>query len=102
IFVSAPPQAFGAFSERKDTLFESGEPIVIYAEPVGYAWQENADGTYTFGFEVDLLVKTADGQIVGGQENFDRLEFTSRSRNRELMLTLTLDLSGAQPGDYVL
>lgn len=102
IFVSEPPQAFGVFSERKDALFANGEPIVVYAEPVGYAWQENGDGTYTFGFDVDLLVKTADGQIVGGQENFDRLEFTSRVRNREFMLTLTLDLSGAPPDDYVL
>jgi hypothetical protein len=101
VIVDAPPQGFGVYHERAHNEFAPGEPIVIYAEPVGYAWRENPDGTYTFGFDVDLLLKKSDGAIVGGQENFQHLELTSRARNREFMLTLTLTVDGAPPGDYV-
>lgn len=101
VIVDAPPQGFGVYRERANNEFAPGEPIVIYAEPVGYSWRENPDGAYTFGFDVDLLLKTTDGAIVGGQENFQHLELTSRARNREFMLTLTLTVDGAPPGDYV-
>lgn len=93
---------FGIYEERKDAVFKGEEPIVVYAEPVGYAWKDNGDGTFSFGFNVDLLVKTPDGKIVAGQENFQKLELRSRARNKEFMLTLTLTLTGAPPGDYVI
>lgn len=102
LFVAEPPLGFGIYKERQGRVFGPGEPLVVYAEPVGYGWLENADATFTFGFAVDLLVKTAAGKVVAGQENFRRLELTSRARNREFMLTLTLEIEGAPPGDYVL
>lgn len=92
---------FGIYSERADANFAAGEPILVYAEPVGYGYEENADGTHDIGFEVDLLVKTADGQVVGGQDGFARLVLTSHGRNREFMLSLRLDLDEAPAGDYV-
>jgi len=98
----AGANGFGICEERKDNLFKPGEPIVAYAEPVGYGWKDNGDGTFSFGFNVDLLVKTPDGKIVAGQEDFQRLELKSRARNKEFMLTLTLNLEGAPPGDYVI
>lgn len=92
---------YGVYEERADAVFAPGEPIRVYAEPMGYGYLDNGDGTYDFGFEVDLLVKTAEGAIVGGQDDFARLEFTSHARNREFMLQLTLNLSAAPPDDYV-
>ena len=82
------------------TLFVFG--VALRWLPVGYAYKDNGNGTYSFGFNVDLIVKSPSGEIVGGQENFQRLELTSRAKNREFMLTLTLDLTNAPPGDYVL
>ncbi len=94
-------QGFGVYQARENAIFKGGEPLIVYAEPVGYAWKDNGNGTYSFGFNVDLLLKTAKGEIVGGQENFQSLELTSRSLNREFMLTLTLNVDGAPAGDYV-
>lgn len=94
-------QGFGVYQARDGATFKGGEPLVVYAEPVGYAWKDNGDGTYSFGFNVDLLLKSSKGEIVGGQENFQKLELTSRSRNREFMLTLTLNIDGAPAGDYI-
>lgn len=99
--VAAPPAGFGLYEPHPTGVFAPGEPIIAYAEPVGFGYSEQAPGLWQLGFDVDLLVKTADGQILGGQEGFERLALTSRTRNREFMLTLTLDLDGAPPGDYV-
>jgi hypothetical protein len=92
---------FGVYKERENAQFKPGEPLLVYSEPVGYAWKDNGDGTFSFGFNVDLLLKTSSGEIVGGQENFQQLVLTSKARNREFMLTLTLTLTGAPAGDYV-
>lgn len=92
---------FGVYEERQDAKFKGDDPIIVYAEPVGYEWQDNGDGTYSFGFDVDLLIKTPDGQIVTGQENFQKLELRSRAKNKEFMATLTLTLTGAPAGEYI-
>ena len=102
VFTAAPAQGFGVFAERQNAVFKASEPLLVYAEPVGYAWKDKGDGTFSFGFDVDLVLKTATGEIVGGQENFQKLELTSRARNREFMLTFTLNVNDAPAGDYVL
>ena len=101
VVADTAPEGFGIYLERAHNEFAPGEPVIVYAEPVGYGWHENDDGTYTFGFDIDLLLKRPDGAVVGGQENFQHLELTSRVRNREFMLTLTLTVDGAPPGAYV-
>lgn len=94
--------AFGVYEPKQGAVFSPGEQIVVYAEPVGYGYQSNDDGTYSFGFDFDLVVKTEDGQIMGGQEKFARTELKSRVQNKEFLVTLTLSLDGAPAGNYVL
>lgn len=95
-------RGFGVYTERSDNRFRQGEQIIVYAEPVGYGYRPNADGTYVLGVRVDLSIKTPEGEIVLAQNDFASLELTSHARNREFLLTLSLDISGAPVGDYVL
>jgi len=101
-FVSEPPLAYGMYKARPDTPFKPGEKLVVYAEPVAYGWKDKGDGTFDFGFDVDLAVKSAEGVVLIEQRGFSRLALNSRAKNREFMLTLTLDLTGADPGQYIL
>jgi len=100
-FVTAAPTGYGVYTARPDAKFKPGERIVAYAEPLGYAWKTNADGTYTFGFDVDVAIEAADGTELQKQPNFAHLAFTSHARNHEFMVTLDLDLTGAEPGNYI-
>jgi hypothetical protein len=102
IFVVEHPDVYGDYVERKDNVFKKGDKLITYAEPVGYGWKDIGGGFYQFGFKVDFLVKTPDGKVMGGQENFADLAMKSRAHLRDFMVTLNLDLGNTSPGDYVL
>ena len=100
-FVNGDPTGYGVYEARPDSKFKQGEKLVAYAEPVGYGWKANGDGTYTFGFNVDLTIKSGDGKELMQKPDFSKLALTSHAKNHEFMVTLTLDLTGADPGDYI-
>jgi len=101
-FVSDPPVGYGIYNARRDGPFKAGEKLIVYAEPVGYGWKDKGDGTFDFGFDVDLALKSPEGAVLSEQKGFAHLPLNSHARNHEFMLTLTLDLNGAPPGKYVL
>jgi len=102
VFVSARPESYGIYDERKNNIFKTGEKIITYVEPVGYTWTANADGTYDYGIAVDFLVKRSDGKVLGGQEKLLNFAKKSRVRNQELMLVLSLSLDAIEPGEYLI
>ncbi|HYM73651.1 MAG TPA: hypothetical protein VET89_11760 [Stellaceae bacterium] len=102
IFVDGHPDGFGQYTERSSNTFKKGEKLVTYAEPVGYGWTDIGDGMVRFGFKVDFLLKSPDGKVLAGQDDFADLSQQSHARNREFMVILTLNVSGAPAGDYVI
>ena len=101
LFVADHPHGFGLYQERASNVFKPGEALVAYAEPVGFGAKDAGSGLVEFGFAVDFLIKSPDGQILTGQQDFARLTQQSHVRNLEFMLVLTLNVTGAPPGDYV-
>jgi hypothetical protein len=98
---SRSPHGFGLYQERASNVFKPGEALVTYAEPVGYGAKDAGNGLLEFGFAVDFLIKSPDGQVLTGQQDFARLTQQSHVRNLEFMLLLTLNVTGAPSGDYV-
>ncbi len=101
VFVSVKPELYGAYEERKSNVFKAGEPLLTYVEPIGYTWKPVGNGEFQFGVVVDFVVKTRDGQILGGQEKLLTFAQKSRHKVQELMLNITLNVNGAPAGDYV-
>jgi hypothetical protein len=101
VFVTSKPTAYGAYDVRPNNIFKPNEPVLTYAEPVGYLWKTVAPGTYQFGLNIDFLIMSPDGKVLGGKENFMHYAQASHERNTELMLNLTLSVNGAPPGDYI-
>ena len=101
-FVTGDAGGYGLYDARDSTVFRQGEPIVLYVEPMGYGWRQEADGRFSFGFDIDIVLRNAAGDVVASQESFMRQGLTSRARNREFYLTLTLNMTGAPAGDYAL
>jgi hypothetical protein len=101
LFIEGEPHGFGLYQERSTKEFKPGEKIVVYAEPVGYGWKDAGQGMFELGFVVDFLIKSKDGEVLAGKENFMRIVTESHTRNMEFMVVLTLNMSSAPAGDYV-
>jgi hypothetical protein len=101
LFIDGEPRGFGLYQERGSKEFKRGEKVVAYAEPVGYGWKDAGKGMFELGFVVDFVIKTRDGEILAGKENFMRIATESHTRNLEFMVVLTLNMTSAPPGDYV-
>src|SRR5690606_22789623 len=76
---------YGIYTPRADAVFKAGESLLVYAEPVGYGFRDNGDGTYSFGVDIDLAIRdTAGGEVVN-QKDFASAVLSSRRKNREFI-----------------
>ena len=101
LFVVSEEAEFGDYDARPDAVFAPGEPIIVYAEPVGFGWLAQGEG-YRFGFDIDLDILSPEGTALLEQPDFLEVVQESRVRVRDFLLVMTLDLSGAEPGNYQL
>lgn len=103
VFISKEPAGFAMYEPKDGTVFKTGEAIVSYVEPVGLTWKQAAvkDKLET-RFTVDFDILNPAGKILAGQKAFGDFTFTGYLKNQEIYSTLTIDVSGAPAGDYVL
>ncbi|MCA1970713.1 MAG: hypothetical protein LDL42_16400 [Rhizobium sp.] len=102
VFVSERPKAYGAYSPRPEPVFKPGEPLITYVELIGLTWKSSDDSLEQANFSVDFEISEPDGKILAAQKNFGEFTSTGLVRNQELFTHLTLDITGAEPGDYLL
>jgi len=101
MFVTEKAPLLGAWSKRPTNVFKAGEKLLTYIELVGYTWKQQGS-MLNFGATVDFVIKSPDGKILGGQENFAKLSLASRIKLQEFMINLTMSLDGIAPGKYVI
>ncbi|WP_333821545.1 hypothetical protein [Pinisolibacter sp.] len=101
LFVSEPPTGFGAYVERADAVFTPGQPLLVYAEPIGFEWKQ-ADGLFTCDLIIDVALRDPAGKVLFEKREIGRMALKSHARNHEFMMKLDLNLRGLPVGDYVL
>ena len=99
-FIAEAPKGFGIYKPRGNNVFRSGEPLIVYAEPVGVGWRFE-DGLNHSLIATDFEIRTSTGKVLGGQKDFGRFSFASHEQNHEIMTHLTIRLSGAPSGSYL-
>ena len=100
VVVSRPAKSFGDIVPRKSTTFAGDDELLFYMEPKNLVYGEG--GSYDPGFEVDLAVLDAEGDVVAEKQDFGAFAFTSKSRLQDIFVNLTVTLTGAPPGDYTI
>lgn len=100
--LAEPASGYGIYNPRPGDVYKLGEPVLIYAEPMGYGYGSPGEGLYSIGFFVDLKVLTEAGDVLGDLQNVTELDLTSRYQNREFQANLTYNLEGIAPGRYIL
>lgn len=99
-FVTDKPAAYGSYTPRANAVFRSGEPLITYVELIGLSWKKLPDSRHTAAFTVDLELIDYKGDTLAAKKGFGSFAFTGRIRNQEIYTHLSLDVSGARPGDY--
>jgi hypothetical protein len=103
VFVSAEPAGYAMYEPKQDSVFKPGETLLSYVEPVGLTWKDaSAKGKLETRFTVDLDIVNPKGEVLATRKAFGDFTFTGYLRNQEIYATLTVDVSGAPAGDYVL
>jgi hypothetical protein len=100
-FITEPPKGFSIYNPRPSNVFPVGEPLIVYAEPIGMTWK--TEGAFNrAAIATDFLIRTSDGKILGGQKEFGKFEFNTRDFNQEIHTHLTLTITGVKPSNYAL
>ncbi|MBI2880497.1 MAG: hypothetical protein HYY21_02855 [Candidatus Tectomicrobia bacterium] len=101
VYVKEGPKGYKMYQPREGSAFRPGEPILVYVEPVHYGLREVGEFR-EIDIRSDLRVMNAGGQVLFSKEGFGRFQLRTRGWNRELFITITVNLTGAPAGNYVL
>ena len=97
--VSTKPAQYGRFAPRADNVYPSGEPVLIYVEPVGYTFARDGDNL-NFKIACDLNLLSKDGKVLAGQRDFGQWTMACGEPIFEFYMNLTVDVSGVPAGEY--
>lgn len=98
-FTDGTGTGYGQYQPLDAAVIADGEALSVYAEPVGYAFNENA-GSYTYELTASFKLLNLSGQVLAEQDNFAVFSGAGRSKQRELGATLTFQFSGLPAGEY--
>ncbi|WP_417772352.1 hypothetical protein [Stappia sp.] len=98
-FVSGDVTGYGQYTPRADAVFAAGEPLVVYAEPVGFGHAATDDG-FRVALAADYEILNPSGQVLASQSGFAELGARARVKIREFHTTLRFAFEGLRPGDY--
>ena len=94
-------KGFGNYTPHQGTTFKPDETLLIYLEPIDYAFAPEGD-SFKVRIAVDLEIRTPGGLVLGKSPDFGHLEWSARSKTREIHATLKLPLPKLKSGDYQL
>ncbi|WP_193175613.1 hypothetical protein [Oricola nitratireducens] len=92
---------FGIYRPRDSSVFKPGEPLVIYAEPIGFGYGKHSIGGNEIGLVSDFILTDPDGKELFSKDDFLAITLPVRYHNREFQMQLTVSLSGLPAGEYV-
>jgi len=92
---------FGIYSEKSPAVFKVGEALLVYAEPVGFAYGKNSVGSKEIHLIADFVLNDGNGKTLISKDDFLKLVLPVRYNNREFQMNMTVNLTGLSPGNYV-
>jgi hypothetical protein len=102
IFVAQAGGGYGIYNQRLDNMFKSGEPLIAYVEPIGVGWAALDGGVFRSALTADFEIRSPEGRILAGKRDFGHFEFFSHEQNKEIRTDVTVTLTDAPAGKYVL
>ena len=99
VWVTERATGFGLFNARDNAVFSSGQPMLVYAEPIGFGWRKDGDA-YRTDMVADIVFRSADGKELFRKDEFLTMQLAGRYRNREFFTNMNYTLTGVPAGEY--
>ena len=97
---------YGIYQERESNVFQPGETINLYAEPIGFkhnaVLDEQGNTIYRVGMTADLNITDTLGNVLFEKEGFLDFQHNSYNRVTEVPIDFTVDVTGLPEGNYFL
>jgi hypothetical protein len=100
LWIAETARSFGGYTPRQTNVYKAGDEMIVYAEPVGFSWRKVGD-MWQSDLAADLTLKTRDGKPVHFQKDLGKGGMSSRARNREYNIRLTVTMADIPAGEYV-
>ena len=100
LWVKERATGFGIYAPRENAVFAAGEPMLIYAEPVGHGWRRDGE-LWRSDMIADVVFKSKEGKPLMTQAGFEKFQLASRVRNREYNTNFRYVLTGIPKGEYL-
>lgn len=99
---AATVEGLGSYLPRPDAVFKPGDTLLVYFEPVGFAFTPTAGGFHS-ALVADVQIRSPGGLVFAEAKDFGRLEWSGRSRLHEVHATIGLPIpSQLKAGAYEL
>ena len=99
--VAGKAAGFGIYERRADSVLKQDEPLLLYAEPVGYGWKQEGE-IYMSQIAADFELRDGDGKTLGAQKDFGNFKLAGHDRNTEYYMNLTYNFTGLPVGKYII
>jgi len=100
-FIAHQATGFRQFAPRRAPIFEAGEALQFYAEPVNLGWTQ-AGRLFKFAMHVDIEIRSPEGNVLWGQRDYGRLQLESQVADTKTYITGAVTVEGLPPGLYVM
>lgn len=91
---------YGLYKEHAPS-FKPDEAQVVYLEPVGFGYSQQADGSSRADWSVDYSLENKSGAVLIRENDFFDPGLTLGRNNREVHLILTVNVTGLKAGSYL-
>jgi hypothetical protein len=104
-FVTSEPEGYGMYQERGSNVFQPGETMVLYIEPVGFKYNNLTDDQgkplYSINFDASFTIYDKDGNVLLESVNVPIPPIMSHNKNKEVFIPFTITQSSPfPPGEY--
>jgi hypothetical protein len=105
LFVVSKPQGYGIYDERNSNVFQPGEDIILYIEPVGFVYKnlKNSQDNplYLISFSASFILYDKNGKNLTSIINVPIPDIMSHYKNKEVYIPFTITQSTPfPPGQY--
>jgi hypothetical protein len=105
-YIVTDPNGYGSYQPLESFVFKPNQTLILYIEPADFGYKDFIHNNYTqylMNFTADILISDENYKLISKRENIHIDELISFHKNKEVFLTIKLELPSSFPeGRYII